>query len=348
MKRTFTIDAETIEGNPWIESMTKGTNQVSYTTDSSKPGKFTIDTDGLAFYISQLAYLETKLYNRKYATITYLQDIPVVTGVPEHAQEWAYRSYDGVTVSKFIGASTKDLPKISAKASISKVNIGYAGNMLEWALEELRNSAFLGTPIDATQTALAFRSSQEHSQEVAYFGDEERGMNGLFNHPNVPKSAMSKDINAMSGQELFDVVNDLIYDIHNNSAMSHLADTVLVYPDFFKKMNSTLMTEYQNMTVMKFFKENNYYTQNSGQEITIQPRLQLSAANMAKAGVNNGGKARILAYEKNEENLGVVANMPYRLTAPQAVGLAIEVAGEYKCSGTEYRFPVSAKFVDAA
>ena len=43
MKRTFTIDAETIEGNPWVETLTNGTNQVSYTADSTKPAKFMMD-----------------------------------------------------------------------------------------------------------------------------------------------------------------------------------------------------------------------------------------------------------------------------------------------------------------
>ena len=349
MLRTYTIDKKTIAGNSWIEDRYESVGyKVCYSVDATMPQKFTVDSDGIAFYISQLAYLETKIYERKYATITYLQDIPVVSGVPEHAQEWNYRSYDGVTAGKFIGASAKDLPKIAAKANMSKVPIGYAGNMLEWSLEELRNGAFLNMPIDTIQAGLAFRSSQEHSQTVAYFGDADRKMNGLFNHPNVPKKNAPKAVSAMSGQELYDLVNDLLFEVNEDTALTHLPDTVRVYPQLFKLMNSTLMTGYTDTSVMKYFKENNYYTQQTGQQIDILPRLQLKGSMMSANGVSNGGKDRIMVYEKNEENLGVVNNMPFRLTAPQPHLLSIEVAGEYKCSGTDFRFPMSAKYADAA
>ena len=349
MKRTYTVDKETIAGNNWLNRYIKSNDfKVSYSVDSANPEKFTCDQDGIGFYISQLAYLETNIYERKYATITYLQDIPTVAGVPEHAQEWNYRSYDGVTSGKFIGASAKDLPKIAAKATMSKVPIGYSGNMLEWSLEELRSNAFLNMPIDTIQASLAFRSAQEHSQRVAYFGDKKRNMHGLLDHPNVPKKNASKALGSMSGQELFDLVNDLIFEVNEDTALTHLPDTVLVYPELFKAMNSNLMTGFSDISVMKYFKENNYYTQQTGKQVVIQPRLQLKGTILAQEGVNNGGKDRIMAYEKNSENLGVVNNMPFRLTAPQPNLLSIEVAGEYKCSGADFRFPLSAKYADAA
>jgi hypothetical protein len=348
MKKTYTVDAETLAGNPWVQRFVDQNNSVSFTADAADTQNFTMDQDGIGFYISQLAHLETTIYQRKYAQITYLQDIPVVAGIPEHAQNWTYRSYDGVTLGRFIGASAKDLPKISAKANKSEVPIGYSGNMLEWSLEEMRSSAFLNMPIDTIQASLALRSSQEHSQRVAYFGDAERNMHGFFNHPNVTLKSASKPLNEMSGQEMFDAVNDLIFEVAEDSALIHLPDTVLLYPEFFKAMNSTLMTGYTDTSVMKFFKDNNYYTMQTGKQISILPRLQLKAAELTKEGVQNNGKDRIMVYEKNAENLGVVNNLPFRLTAPQPHLLSIEVAGEYKCSGTEFRFPLSAKYQDAA
>ena len=345
MKKNVPIDPKTLAGNNWIKNKFNLTDSVSYSTDAAT---FDNEIDGVAFYISQLSYLEQQIYATKYATITFREDIPVMAGVPETAQTVNYRSYDGVAMSKFIGASAKDLPKISLTAKMSVIKIGYGGNQMDYTIEELRTSAILGMPIDTHQFELGFRSSQEHSQEVAYFGDTERDMYGLFNHPNVPKGNADKPVDSMTGQELFNMVNDAIFQVATDSKFSHLPNTVLVSPSVFKAMNSTFMTQIAEKNALKYFKENNLYTQQTGSAITILPRLALEASYLAERGVKNDNKDRIMVYEKNQQNLTTVANMPYRTIAPQYVGLSIIVPAEYKASGTEFRYPLSAKYVDMA
>jgi hypothetical protein len=62
--------------------------------------------------------------------------------------------------------------------------------------------------------------------------------------------------------------------------------------------------------------------------------------------VSNGSKDRVLIYEKNDRNLGVAKPIPFRMLAPQNKGLAVTVPAEYKISGTEIRYPLSAIYLD--
>lgn len=334
------LDAQTIAGNPWVKQYLDGQNAINV------PTEFRDADGGIAFYISQLAQIEQTVYATPYADITYLQDIPVVSGIPEFASHWNYRSYDGVTVGKFIGANAVDLPRVAQSAKLHTVPLNYGGIECHYSIDELRTTASQNMPIDTMQQQLAYRGYEEHSQKVAYFGDSQLGMAGLFNNSNVTVTSATVNYATATGQELFNMLNDPLFDIIKLSKNFHLPNTIRVFPDLWKRMNSTLMTGYTDRTVMEHFRINNSFTLMTGQEIDIQVRYQLTAAELAAGGVSNGSKDRVLIYEKNDRNLGVAKPIPFRMLAPQSRSLAITVPAEYKISGTEIRYPLSAIYLD--
>lgn len=341
--KTVTIDAQTIAGNPWLKNYLDANDalQVPVSIMDAADG-------GVAFYISQLAQLEATVYETPYADITYLQDVPVVAGIPEWANVWNYRSYDGVTVGKFIGANAADLPRVANSAKLSTVKLGYAGNECFYTLDELRTTEAMGgnMAIDAMQAQLAYRGSEEHSQRVAYFGDTEQGMTGLFNNPNVTKSVATVDYTTATGQQLFDMLNTPLFTIITASKNFHMPDTIRMPPLLWKQATETLMTGYQTRTVMEHFMINNSYKLLTGRDPDIQIRYQLAASELAANGVSNGNVDRYVVYEKNNRNLGLAKPIPFRMLAPQLDGLGIKVPCEYKISGTEFRYPVSAYYLD--
>lgn len=334
------LDAQTIAGNPWVKQYLDGQNAINV------PAEFRDADGGIAFYISQLAQIEQTIYATPYADITYLQDIPVVSGIPEFANHWNYRSYDGVTVGKFIGANAMDLPRVAQSAKLHTVPLNYGGIECHYSIDELRTTASQNMSIDTMQQQLAYRGYEEHSQKVAYFGDSQLGMAGLFNNGNVTVTSATVNYATATGQQLFDMLNDPLFNIIKLSKNFHLPNTIRVFPDLWKRMNSLLMTGYTDRTVMEHFKINNSFTLMTGQEIDIQVRYQLTAAELAAGGVSNGSKDRVLIYEKNDRNLGVAKPIPFRMLAPQNKGLAVTVPAEYKISGTEIRYPLSAIYLD--
>lgn len=305
--------------------------------------------DGLAFYISQLASLESRIYEAKYAAINYMELIPVDTSLPEWVDQWDYISYDGVTLGKFIGASADDLPDVTLNANKSTVPIGYAGNKYSYSLDELRKSQQMRIPLDTTKAKLAFRGAQEHTQRVAYFGDAARGMTGLFNNPNLAlsNSTLNWYDPATTGTQIAADLNQILVDGYINSATVHVFGMLVLDAARFAKIASMPMSaQFPEKTVLKYFLENNQYTALTGNPPIVKSRLQLSAAELAKAGVSNGNKDRILAYELNDENLGMQVPIPWRSLAPQMHNLKVSVPCEYKISGVEFRYPFSGAYRD--
>lgn len=306
----------------------------------------TVD-DGLAFYISQLANLESKIYQSKYTSINFAELVPINTNVPEWADSWDYISYDAVTIGKFIGSSADDLPNVAIAANKTSVPIGYAGNSYDYSLDELRKSQQMRIPLDTTKAQAAFRGAQEHTQRVAYFGDASRQMTGLFNNANLALDSSTINWLTDTGPNIVADMNSLLVKVWVNSATVHVPNVLAMDPTRWAQISSKKMDVGSDTTVLEYFMKNNLYTSLTGQPLRVIPRLQLAAANLAAAGVSNGNKDRMLAYELNDENLGMVNPIPWRALAPQMKGLNVFIPAEYKLSGVEFRYPFSGAYRDS-
>lgn len=333
MKKTITLDQD-------FPHLGLSAGQ-TVTFDDAVP---TVD-DALGFYISQLAYIEPRIYATKYPNINFQELIPVDSSIPEWADSVPYISYDAVTLGKFIGANADDLPNVAMKAKKDNVPVGYAGNSFEYSLDELRKSQQLRMPIDVTLATAARRGAEEHMQRVAYFGDAERSMYGLFNHPNVTSDATSTlDWGAAgtNGKMILDEINGMIGDVWNQSTGVHVPNTMVLAAKRWTYLATTMATQYApDKTLLEILQAQNLYTRMTGQPMMIVPRFQLDGAGAT-------GKDRILIYEKNADNLVMYIPMFWRPTAPQPRNLKIKVPAEYKCSGTEFRYPMCAEYFDLA
>ena len=322
---TATVDTD-------LPGYSKG-QQVSF-----RDGIPTID-DGLHFYISQLSQLEAKIYESKYTNINFQELIPINTNIPEYVDVWEYISYDSVTLGKFIGSNADDLPKVGIEANKSTVQIGYAGNSYSYSLDELRKSQQARIPLDVTKARMAFRGAQEHMQRVAYTGDSGRGMDGLFTNPNLAIDNSNVNWRTATGQEIVNDINSLGIQIWINSSNVHLPNTWVIPSERWSLLTQRRMDTGTDTTVLEFFLQNNIYTSLTGQRPRVVPRLQLE-----EAGV--GSLDRMMAYELNDDNLGMVTPIPWRSLSPQLKGLSIEVPCEYKTSGVEFRYPFSGAYRD--
>lgn len=335
MLKTVTIDADSSNG-------TARAGQ-TVTFDSRLP---TVD-DGMAFFISQLTYLESRWYEAKYPEINFGELVDVNTETPEWADDVAFRMYDGVTMGKFIGASADDLPRVAAAAKLFKAPIGYAGNEFEYSLDELRKSAHLGMPIDNTLAMLARRGAEEHTQRVVYFGDAERGMTGLFNNPNVPTSNSTLDWfdPATTPLQIVADVNSLITEVWQNTLGVHNANTIVVPAARWALLTTSFgSAQFPDKSILQLIQEKNVYTARFNLPLRIVPRFQLNEEELAKYIPGYTGGDIMMAYDKNPVNMETHIPMFWRTVAPQPRGLKIVVPAEYKASGVQFRYPMAAAY----
>lgn len=310
-------------------------NIISYDFDL----KIATADDGLGFFQSQLASIEARIYEVKYRKIVYQDFVPVDMSDPEWVDNVDYYSYDAVTVGKFIGANARDLPRSDITAAKSTIPVFYGGNSFGYSLDELRKSQQLRMPVDIFKATASRRGFEEHAQRVAFFGDSDRGITGLFNNANVQSDNSVVDWATATGQEIVADMNGTLVDVWQGSAETHVPGVLLLPSVQWSQISTTRMDSGTDTTILQFFMQNNLFKDLTGGELVVKPNFELNDAGVASA-------PRMMAYELNDENLTMKMPLSWRSVAPQPEGLGITVPAEYKFGGVEFRYPGSAKYRD--
>ena len=293
------------------------------------------DSDALGYLISQLAHVEARVWERKYVAIMYPDLLPVSFEAGEWATSIEIHYTDDFAVGKFIGAGGDDIPYAQTETGRDIVPVRPAGIGYEYTLEELRQSEFLGLPLDARKANAARRGYEEHAQRVALFGDADRGMEGMLNHSTISTAASATTLTAaLAGGNPRDdsaaLINEPLNAVWEDSKGIELPDTVLMPLDHFGRLATTRLGTVNDTTILEYIQTKNIFSQQTGQPLRIKPIPQLTDS--------------LMAYSSSEDVMVYHIPLVLRFLPPQPVGLKFRIPGEYKLAGVEVRYPGGATY----
>ena len=298
--------------------------------------------EALSFIISQLAYTENQVFERQYTPMQYEQLIPVSFEAGEWADSIRYEIYDYAGQGKRTSGKGQDINEVDvayADKSMPVVggNIGYS-----FTQEELRRTAFLRRPINERKMAAAIEGYRRHMNNVGLFGEATSNLTGLFNNGNVPQGSAPVGAWATGPKTPAQILNDVntgIQTVWSNTAYNDQVTDVVMSPTAYAYIAATPRSDNSDKTILQFVKENNVAKVDRGIDINFRPGFGLDTA-----GANTTKRA--MFYVKSDTRLVMHVPLPLRFLAPQLRGLAVQVPGEYKYSGVEFRYPKSAYYMD--
>jgi len=297
---------------------------------------------GLSFLLSQLTYIETKMYEKKYKAINYADVIPVSQEAGEWAESITYFYMDGAAIAEFVGSKSLNVPisEIGTKKITVPVELGATG--YEYSDEELRQAVQLKRPLPQLKANTARRAYEELAQRTAMVGNPTHNLPGFLNNPNVTVTTV---VNGAGGtptwvtktpEEILFDVNDLMGDIFVDSLQIERASTLLLPTANWNYIFSTPSSEYRDTSIAAWLVANSPYLSS---ESDIKPLAELT-------GAGSGGVNRMMAYDKDIDKVVFHIPMPLRFTEPQRKGRGFQVPGEFKIGGVEFRYPGSARYAD--
>jgi hypothetical protein len=293
---------------------------------------------GMAFLISQLAVVEAKIYERKYLPVLYQKLVSVSTEGGPGVTSFAYRTMDAVGQGKRISNNANDIPYVDTSYGMKVVPVVVGGVGYHYSTEELRQAAMLNIPLPADKASIAMTAYQRHMNKVALVG-EDGDLTGLINNANVTilKPAAAWTPTSAFTAVLADV-NNLLAAVYYATMQNDFANTLLVPPSVFQGWTS-IYNQYTGEMLNDMVLNNNFTTVSGGGDLLIQQVMQLETA------AADGGR-RIIAYNRDPDNLVMHIPMPLTFLAPQPVNLDLKIPGEYKYSGIEIRYYNTIRYMD--
>lgn len=303
---------------------------------------------GLSYLLAQTTYIEKEVYKVKYPAITYPFLVPVDTSAPEWIKTVTYMAVDITGAAKWINGAARDIPLAELNRTKGETTVEMAGLGYGFNLEEISQAAMLGMNLSSDKAQGAREIAELTIDNIAIVGDTTKGFSGLINNSSVGHAAVATGASTHTNWEtktpdemLFDV-NDALSDVNVDSNTIEWADTLLLPNSSLQLAAGKRLGSNNDTTVLKFLRENNVYTQTTGNPLTIRGVRQLETA-----GVSGDSTKRMMVYNRTPQVVKMHLPMPFKfLPIWQDGPMSWLVPGIFRVGGTDFRRPGAARYRD--
>jgi len=299
------------------------------------------------FIIPQQLRIETEVFQTRYPSFEFGELMFVNTDGDMWDIGTVFFSGDIAGKAEFLAGAGFDMPYASVARTQFLQQNHFAGIGYEWFLQELQRAAKEGRNLPNEKAMAAGKVAQRFKYGIAIRGSTEKGFVGLINNPSVPTANVPADGTGSSAlwanktpDQIARDFNLGLSDVINNTAETSIPDTVLLPSSRLQAISTKRIGDTADYTLLRFLRENNLITAQSGRPLTIRGSRELETAGA-------GGTARMVTYDNSREVVQFHLPGDHTFLPPwQKSSMTWEVAGIMNIGGTEIRLPKAMSYRD--
>ena len=299
----------------------------------------TMQQSVLQFVESQAASVESRVRMILHGSIQY----PDLVGVSREADPFAdtitYYSYDGTGDMIFLSNRGNDYPFVQITQAQHNVNIEHLGLAYDWSDREIGRARQTGVSLPDRKTRIAFRIWEEKKDDLFINGDSDKGWDGFINIANVASPNASATFAASTGIEIANIVNEALGDVWDGTNQVRYADTLVLPPEQMNVLATKPIGDNANRNTLAYIKENNIYTQMTGNPLMIRTLRQLKGA----GGTNSD---RMVVYSRDMDVVRFHVPRELQFTEPQRRADTYVMYGSGVLAGLEVMEPGAFRYRD--
>jgi hypothetical protein len=300
----------------------------------------------LGFITPQLLRINTEIEMQVYPAFDYARLMPVNTDGDMWDIGTVFYSGDIAGQAQWLSGKGFDMPYADISTTQLLQANHFAGIGYEWSLQELQRAAKLGRNLSNEKAGAARKVAEAFIYGVAIRGNGEKALTGLVNDPVVPTANVAADgtgatttWSTKTPDQINRDVNAALNAPYNATLETARANTLALPSTRLQYIASTRIGDTQD-TILKFVKENNAYTLETGQPLMIIGTRELETAGA-------GATARMIAYDNSRDVLQFHLPGPHEfLPAFQKSAMTWDVAGIMNVGGVEIKRPKGLAYRD--
>lgn len=305
-----------------------------------------LDADESMFFERELEHIKSKAYEKKYPKLKALMVFPVSREASPGAESITYRFFDKRGVARIIANYADDIPtsEVTGKeftSSIRGIASGYTYNLME-----IREAAMANKPLKQKKADAARYNNDVKVDKIAWYGDDNYGLVGLFNNPNI--TAGSVRAGATTGNFKFEeknpdeILSDLNYgpiDIRDLTNGEEDPDTLLLPVKQHGIVTSTYRSDGSDLTILDaFLKANPGITR-------VEWVPDLKDVNPLPSG-DTGPKDVMVFFERDIDKISLEIPQAWEQLEPQPQNYSYKVPCHSRCGGLIIYYPLSVNVVE--
>lgn len=307
---------------------------------------FNIDTGETAMYLRQLEHILAAPFMTEYAGIKFRDILPISNEVPNGANSWTYRQVDEFGKASLITDFSADFPSVDIQGAEKTNAIKSFGTSYHYSVQELRNAAFGGLPLETMRASAARRVMERLFDQLAAVGNSAFGFSTGFANAasilSVTKGSQATGTTwadssggmLATPNEVLEDINKMCSKIFTTTLGVHQANELLVGTKGFaflaSKPQSPSFTDQSIMT---------YILRMSPWIKSIKHWAQLDTA-------GSGSVERIIVHEKSPDVARVMIAQEFEQFPPLPVNLSFKVLCHARFAGVAVFKPSAICYMD--
>lgn len=294
-----------------------------------------LDSGETVFFARQLEFIKAKAYDVIYPEFMALSMIPISFEAGSGAETITYRQYDEVGMAKISSNYADDLPRSDVKGLEFTAKVRSIVGAFGYSVQDIRRGVMSGIPLEQRKANSARRSNDQLVNQIAWYGDESHGLQGLLFATNVTKGALTTGdwLNvARTADQIIADVNTLLAGIQTTTKGTESAKRVLIPTAEYAKIASMARSSTTDTTVLEFLKK-------------VWPEVEFvrcpEMGELTKNPVTNAVAATkvIVAYDPSPDKLQLEIPQPYEQFPAQERNLEFVVPCHSRCGGVSIYYP---------
>lgn len=294
-----------------------------------------LDAGETIFFARELESIKAQTFDIKFPNMKALTLLPVSTDAGEGAEAITYQQFEETGIARIISSYADDLPRadVRGKEFISKVKS--LGASYGYSLQEIRAAMFVGRPLTTRQASAARRAHDQAINRLAWFGDDDYGLIGIFNNANIPRETVPNDGTGSSTLWVDKTPDQILRDMNQitNTIMQvtngvETPNTLLLPIQQYTLVASTPRSTNSDTTILDYYLRNNPFVD----FVDWVPEL---------SGAGTDGSDVMMAYDRNPMNLSLELPMPFTQYPVQERNLEFVVNTESRFGGVITHYPLS-------
>lgn len=295
----------------------------------------TLDDASTIFFNRELEALEAFIYEIDFPMLKFASGniFNIDTSDDPGAKVTTYQQVEKIGRHKIISSNAKDLPRSTVRGKEFIQPVVSLGGSYGFTFQDIRSASLANKPLETMLAAADREANMQAINTLGAFGDDNYGILGLFNHPDIPTASVvnpgsgTEWINKTPAQILADMTTCTSQVVENS--LQVIAPNKMLLPiEQYNLITTTDTGLGVGQTIYTFFLANNPYVQ------SIEPVNELDAA-------GTGGTDVMVVYNDSPLNAKFKMPMPYLTYAPQDQGLEMVIYSESRWGGLTVYKPLA-------
>ncbi|WP_419882782.1 DUF2184 domain-containing protein [Peribacillus sp. B-H-3] len=278
-----------------------------------------------------LEAIDSRIYEAKKEELKARSIFNVKSDVPEGAETYSYDVIKRSGAAKVLAPGADDIPLVDADMERHTERIYSIAAAFRLTVQELRQAAMSGRPVEATKADTARKAIAEKENRIVWIGDAKHNILGVTNAEGIQILALDKNGAGASTKWKDKTGQEIVSDLRKarttiNRLPGHTANTLVVTPDGMEELEKEY-NQYTGQTVLQYLRSQNWFS-----------RIEFTS-DLEKQGV--GATDCFLVFDNSPDVIEVLIPMDIKRHPEEYKFPNYKVPLEERTGGAIVRYPMA-------